>query len=282
MREDRRTAGAIPLSENSPRDPGPAAIDPYRLSLLLESSSPVMLRAVATARNVAPFAMPVLLTGETGTGKRVLAAAIHDWSPRRAGPFVTVSGRAPEKLRREPGEPHADAATAPYDDERWAPSVPDGTLFLDDVGMLSGVAQAKLIRFLDEDRSADPRAEQTPTAWTRVIAATGRDLESDVQAGRFRHELFFRLNVVTIHLPPLRERREDLPRLTASILATMCHRHRRPSLELAPQVRAALAAHDWRGNLRELEMVLEHAIVLARTDMIQLGDLPERVLGARS
>jgi DNA-binding NtrC family response regulator len=128
--------------------------------------------------------------------------------------------------------------------------------------------------------SVNPGVEQTAASSTRVIAATSRDLEKDVKTGRFRHDLFFRLNVVTIHLPPLRQRREDIPRLTAKILADVCLRHHRQPLQLAPDVRAVLGKYDWRGNLRELATVIEHATILARADMIQLTDLPERLLAS--
>jgi DNA-binding NtrC family response regulator len=264
-------AGAASSTSDDPKwESGTVAIDAHRLSLLLESSNAVMMRAIATARQVASFQIPVLLTGETGTGKSVLAAAIHCWSKRLAGPFVTVSCRALEKAPREPVEP------LPYD-ERWPRPVPYGTLFLDEVAMLSSAAQAELIRFLDEDRPANAGTEQTATASTRVIAATGRELEKDVRAGRFRHDLFFRLNVVTIHLPPLRERREDMSHLIVKILADVCLRHHREPLQLAPEVHEVLAKYEWRGNLRELTTVLEHAIILARANMIQSTDLPERL-----
>lgn len=272
-----KAAVDVPASDDPKWDLGPVVIDPHRLSLLLESSNRFMLRAIATARQIASFELPVLLTGETGTGKSVLAAAIHGWSQRMKGPFVTVSCRAPDKARHEPMEPVRAPTAVPYDDEGFPHAVPYGTLFLDEVGMLSNAAQAKLIRFLDEDRSATLGIEQTAGDSTRVIAASSRDLEADVRAGRFRHELFFRLNVVTIHLPPLRERREDIPQLTAKILAEICERHHRPPLQLTPEVRTALAAYTWRGNLRELATVLEHSVILARTNMVQLTDLPERI-----
>jgi DNA-binding NtrC family response regulator len=258
----------------------PPATEADRLSLLLESSNPVMVRAAATARQVASFQIPVLLTGETGTGKSALAAAIHGWSQRLAGPFVTISCRGPDKAPREPIDSLRSAAAGSSDEERWPHPVPYGTLFLDEVGMLSSAAQAELIRFLDEGRSVNPGIEQTAAASTRVIAASSRDLEKDVKTGRFRHDLFFRLNVVTIHLPPLRQRREDIPGLTTKLLADVCLRHHRQPLQLAAEVSAVLAKYDWRGNLRELATVIEHATILARTDMIQMTDLPERLLAS--
>jgi len=259
-------------------DLGTVAIDPYRASLVLDSSNPGMLRAIATARQVASVEMPVLLTGETGTGKSILAATIHGWSRRMAGPFVTVSCRAPEKAGRESLDRRPDIMTVPHDDDRWPPSVPSGTLFLDDVGMLPAGAQAKLVRFFEENRSADTGVNQPAAASTRVIAATSHDLELDVQQGQFRHDLFFRLNVFAIHLPPLRERSEDIPHLTERIIADLCIHHHRQPARLSPEARDVLLAYDWAGNLRELATVLERAIVLASTKTIKLTDLPERLL----
>jgi DNA-binding NtrC family response regulator len=291
MRGDRRAdraklpphIGDVSPAPDDPRwDAAPSAPDPHRLSLLLESFNPTTLHAIATARRAAAFEVPVLLTGETGTGKSVLAAAMHGWSQRTKGPFVTVSCRAPEKTRREPMIPREDLAIESVDDERWAHPAPHGTLFLDEVGMLSGAAQAKLIRFLEDDRCDAPRIKDAADASTRVIAATSRELDDDVAAGRFRRDLFFRLNVVTIHLPALRERREDIPQLTAMIVAEACARHHRQPVRLATEVRTVLGAYDWRGNLRELATVLEHAVVLATTNTIALTDLPERMLVASS
>ena len=223
-----------------------------------------MTRAIATSRQVASFEIPILLCGESGTGKSVLAASIHDWSPRRAGPFVTMMCGGHD-------EQHEEA---------WTPRAPHGTLFLDEVGMLSGPLQAKLVRFLEENASGN--RGQAADASTRVIAAASDDLEHNVHAGQFRRDLFFRLNVVTIRLPALRERPEDLPRLTDEVLTSLCIRHNRPAMELAPEVRAAFAAYDWPGNMRELATVLEHAIVLARTTALQREDLPDRLLARSS
>jgi DNA-binding NtrC family response regulator len=251
-----------------------AAVETERLALLLDSVHRLVTRALATARSVAPFEMPVLLVGETGTGKSALAAAIHRWSRHHDGPFVTVSHRAPDETARTPrGGTIAHASSA---ERQWSRLAPGGTLFIDEVAAVSRPAQAALARFL-EDADGTPRADVRRS--TRLVSATSRDLERDVQAGRFRRDLFYRLNAVTIALPALRERRGDLPTLTRTIVANLCARHQRPRVELAPEVHAALRAYEWRGNLRELEMVLEHAIVLARTATIQLTDLPKQLWG---
>jgi DNA-binding NtrC family response regulator len=143
--------------------------------------------------------------------------------------------------------------------------------------VLSRAAQAALVRFLEHGASSGRWHGIAAGRSTRIVSATSREIESDVQAGRVPRELFFRLNAAMIHLPPLRERRDDLPRLTGRIVADLCTRHHRIRVELASDVHEALRAYEWRGNLRELEMVLEHAIVLARTDTVQLADLPERL-----
>jgi DNA-binding NtrC family response regulator len=241
-------------------------------SFVLSSLNWTMSRAAATARQVAPFDMTVLLTGEGGTGKSALAAAMHNWSWRRAGPFITVSCSGEEPPKRERRRLfRRDAASARDANESDWGTAAHGTLFIDEVGALPAGLQAKLVRFLDEG---------IPEAKARVIAATSRDLERDVRAGRFRHDLFFRLNVVGIYLPPLRERQEDLPGLSDHILASLCARHRRPPVRLTEEARQALAGYAWPGNLRELVTVLERATVLSRDDAIGLDDLPDRVLAS--
>ena len=240
-------------------------------SIVLSSVNPSMTRAVATARQVAPFDMTVVLTGESGTGKRALAAAMHQWTSRRVGPFVSVPcSREPLNLeRREPSRravpPQGNAM-----ESDWVAAA-RGTLYLDEVAELPADLQAKLLRFLD-----DESAETT----TRVIAGTSRNLEDEVGAGRFRGDLFFRLNVVGIHVPPLRERREDLAGLSDQILASVCARHRRPMVRLSDDVRRAFATYAWPGNLRELVTVLERAIVLSRDGTIGLENLPARLVAS--
>jgi transcriptional regulator with PAS, ATPase and Fis domain len=249
----------------------------HRTTLLSESTNAAMLRALTTARHAASFEIPILLFGESGTGKSALAFSIHDWSARRDRPFVALSCRGPRFLRRGPST--AEPASVALHDEESQLRVPEGTVFLDEVGMLSSALQARLIRFLDEDCAGIHGC--APGRGTRVIASTSRDLEQDVRCGQFRHDVFFRLNVVSIYVPPLRERIEDLSPLVDDILEMLCRRHRRPRMCLAPDVTRAFAAYSWPGNVRELATVLEHATVLASGDTIELGDLPDRVLGRR-
>ena len=249
--------------------------------VLLESASPLMLRALGTARQAAGSDVTVLLTGESGTGKNVLASAIHGWSPRQRGAFVTVACTtlAEHLLESELFGHVKGAFTGAWKDKPGRLEAAEhGTVFLDEVGDLPLELQGKLLRFLEQHRFERVGGGETITVDARVLAATNRDLEADVAAGRFREDLFFRLNVITIRLPALRERPEDLPALIDHVLATLCSRHRRPALSLAPEARRALHAYRWPGNVRELVNTLERAVVLSRGDVIQGDDLPDRLL----
>ncbi len=248
---------------------------------LLESASPAMQRVLATARQVAASDATVLLTGESGTGKNVLASAIHAWSPRCGGPFVTIACTtlAEHLLESELFGHVRGAFTGAWKDKPGRlEAAQGGSVFLDEVGELPPELQAKLLRFIEEHRFERVGGSDTIEADARIIAATNRDLEAEVHGGRFRQDLFFRLNVVGIRLPSLRERMEDLPALTDHILASLCARHRRSSLHLAPNVRPTLAAYRWPGNVRELVNALERAVVLARGDTVHAEDLPDRLL----
>lgn len=253
--------------------------------LWLESRSPTMQRVLATARQVASSDATVLLTGESGTGKNVLAAAIHQWSPRRTGPFVTIpcTTLADHLLESELFGHVKGAFTGAWKDKPGRlEAAQGGTVFLDEVGDLPADLQAKLLRFIEEHRFERVGGNDTIGVDARLVAATNRDLETDVEAGRFRRDLFFRLHVVDIRLPALRERTEDLGPLTDHILGQMCARHGRGSLRLAEEVRRALAAYDWPGNVRELLNALERAVVMSRGDTIHSEDLPDRLLAPAS
>jgi NtrC-family two-component system response regulator AlgB len=247
---------------------------------ILDSATPSMRRAVDTARRAAASEAVVLLTGESGTGKSVLASAIHAWSARRNGPFVTVRCAALDDVRS--GERRGrvwDPATAagkhspgPFEAARR------GTLFLDEVADLTHQAQGILLHLLSGQGSecigdADPAGLDV-----RVIAATHRDLDAEVAAARFRDDLFFRLNVVTITLPALRERYGDLATLTDHVLARLADRYRRGSIQVSTDTRLLLARYHWPGNHRELVNVLERAVILSPRDTITPEDLPDRLL----
>jgi len=249
--------------------------------VLLDSASAPMARAIATARQAAASDAAVLLTGESGTGKNVLAAAIHGWSARGAGPFVTIACTtlAEHLLESELFGHVKGAFTGAWKDRPGRIAAAEqGTLFLDEVGELPVHLQAKLLQFLQEHRFEPVGGRQTVEIDTRVIAATNRDLEAEVHAGRFREDLFFRLNVVAISLPPLRDRVADLPTLVEHLLDVLAARHRRGRLTLSTDASNVLAAYRWPGNVRELANVLERAVVLSRGDEIRTEDLPDRLL----
>jgi len=249
--------------------------------VLLKSASPLMQRVLDMARQVAVSDASVLLTGESGTGKNVLAGAIHGWSPRHGGPFVTVTCTTlSEHLLESELFGHVKGAfTGAWKDKPGRlESADGGTVFLDEVGDMPPELQTKLLRFLQERQFERVGSCSTIRVDVRIIAATNRDLEGEVRARRFREDLFFRLNVVRIRLPALRERTADLPQLIEHLLSTLRARYRREALELAPEARAALRAYAWPGNVRELVNALERAVVLARGSIIRCEDLPDNLL----
>jgi NtrC-family two-component system response regulator AlgB len=248
---------------------------------LLESQSPVMQRILETARRAAASDTTVLLTGESGVGKNVLAAAMHRWSARASRPFVTVACTTlVEHLLESELFGHVRGAfTGAWRDKPGRLEAAEGgTAFLDEAGDLPMEVQAKLLRFLEERCFERVGGAETITVATRVIAATSRDLIGDVRAGRFREDLYYRLNVITLRLPPLRERREDLPALTDHILRTLSARHRRGGLMMTPAARRAIETYPWPGNVRELFNALERAVVLTRAKSLDAEDLPDQVL----
>jgi DNA-binding NtrC family response regulator len=249
--------------------------------MLLESASPTMRRALATAERAAGSDVTVLLTGESGTGKTVLGRQIHSWSPRRRGPFVTISCTtlAEHLLESELFGHVRGAFTGALKDKAGrVEAAAGGTLFLDEVGELPADLQAKLLRFLEDHRFERVGGTTTMAVDARIVAATNRDLEAEVAAGRFRADLYFRLNVVGLRLPALRERREDLGTLIDHVLAGMAARHNRPAIHLTAAARTLLESYPWPGNVRELVNALERATVLSGGDTIDVEDLPDRLL----
>ena len=247
-------------------------------------SSPTLQEMLRQVRRVAPTKTTVLLTGESGTGKELVARAIHDLSPRAAMPFVAVNcGAIPSELIESELFGHVRGAftDASRDKKGLAAEADGGTLFLDEIGELPFALQVKLLRFLEDEmvrRVGDTRSEKVDV---RVVAATARDLARAVKDGQFREDLFYRLNVVNVRLPALRERPDDVPALVEHFLAK--YRRLRPEAPLtgvSPQALEVLRSHRWPGNVRELEHAVERAVVLADGPLVQEDDLPDEVRAA--
>jgi two-component system response regulator AtoC len=246
------------------------------------AASPAMRAALDVVCKVAPHTTTVLITGPSGTGKEVLARELHRLSPRADRAFVAVNCAAiPEALLESELFGHMRGAfTGAVGDRRGLfEEASGGTLLLDEIGELPAALQAKLLRALQdgEIRRVGDRGVRRVDA--RVIAATARDLEAEAAAGRFRQDLFYRLNVIAIKLPPLVERPEDVRPLVTTLLARHCARLGTPVPEVEPAAMRALLDYDWPGNARELSNALERAMVLVQGGRIRREDLPPSVLG---
>lgn len=227
---------------------------------------------------IAQSGSTVLVTGESGTGKELMARAIHDLSPRRRGPLVALNCSAlPDTLLESElfGYVAGAFTDARRDRQGRLEAAQGGTLFLDEIGDLSPAVQVRLLRVLQEKTFERLGSNKTLRADVRFIAATHRDLRREVEAGRFREDLFYRLNVVQVALPPLRERREDIPLLVRHFVARLNLLHGRAVQEPDAEAMECLMRHDWPGNIRELENAIEHAFILSRTGIISRSHLPE-------
>ena len=242
-----------------------------------------MRAALAIIERVAASSCTVLVTGESGTGKEVVVRALHEASPRRARPFVAVNcGAIPDNLIESELFGHARGAfTGAVASRRGLVAAAEGgTLFLDEVGELSPAAQVKLLRLL-QAREYTPVGETRPVACdVRIAAATNRDLAAEVAAGRFREDLYYRLEVIHVHLPPLRDRREDIAPLARAFLSVCARRAGREDVtSFAPGVLELIEADPWPGNVRALENAIERAVLLARGSAVDMECLPTRLLG---
>lgn len=244
--------------------------------------SPQMKEVFEIVQQVAPTRATVLLTGESGTGKELIARAIHHLSPRARQPLVIVhcAALAPTLLESELFGHEKGAFTGAHERRigRFE-QAQGGTLFLDEIGEIDATIQIKLLRFLGERTFERVGSNKTLTADVRLIAATNKNLEELVKAGRFREDLFFRLRVVEIHLPPLRERRQDIPLLALRFLKEFAQENGKPVTDFTAEALHQLMNYSWPGNVRELRAAIEHAVVLCRGDKITLRDLPPSVRG---
>jgi transcriptional regulator with PAS, ATPase and Fis domain len=260
--------GAEPLVERlldlcrGVRGPAPSAAS----KPLLLADSPAMRAVEALARRAAATRATALVLGETGTGKEVVARAIHDASPRAAKPFVAINCAAlPDTLLESELFGHARGAFTGAERERRGAfeEADTGTLLLDEVGETSGAFQAKLLRVLQERAVRPLGASRSRPVDVRIVAATHRDLRREVALGRFREDLFYRLHVFPIHIPPLRERREDILPLAHHFLERHAAAEGRAAPSLAADAQRRLQAHGWPGNARELENEMQRALALA-------------------
>jgi DNA-binding NtrC family response regulator len=251
------------------------AAEPYALDRLV-GRDPAMIEICKRIGKVAATRMPVLIRGETGTGKEVVARAIHFNADDADEPFVAVNCTAlPEPLLESELFGHVRGAfTGAVSDRKGRFELAgSGTVFLDEIGDTSAALQAKLLRVLQEREVTPVGSERPRPIDARVIAATHRPLEEMVRQGRFREDLWFRLRVVEIRVPPLRERRADIPLLAEHFVRRIAEELHRPPPRIPAQVMEALAAHDWPGNVRELENALARAVVLGRGSVLSVEEL---------
>lgn len=242
------------------------------------------LEVLELAETVAPTDSTILLSGESGTGKEVIAKYVHELSARADGPFFSINcGALPESLLESElfGHVKGSFTGAVKDKEGLLVAAEGGTFFLDEIGEMSPATQVKLLRALQEREVIPVGSTEAIAVDVRVVAATNRDLEEEIRKGTFRSDLYYRLNVIALHLPPLRERREDVPLLARHFLDREAEaRAGSETPVLTDSAMEALLAYDWPGNVRELENALERAAVVAGSPEIGPGHLPERVLEA--
>lgn len=267
---------------------GAAKISSSAASPLIEGligSGPAMQKVYQLTRLVARSNASVLLLGETGTGKELIARAIHELSPRSGGPFVRVNcGALTESLLESELFGHVRGAFTGAVETRAGrfEAAHTGSIFLDEINSTTPKLQVKLLRVLQEREMERVGDSSTIRVDTRVIAASNRDLTAEIEAERFREDLYYRLNVVAIHLPPLRERREDLQELVEFFLDLYNDQNDRTITRVHPDVYEALKGYHWPGNVRELQNYIERAVVMAPGEEFTVDLLPDAVLGKKS
>jgi DNA-binding NtrC family response regulator len=249
---------------------------------LVVGKSAKMNHAVDSAKKAAASKSTVLLLGESGTGKELVARAIHNWSERRDKPFVAINcvGLSKELLESELFGHEKGAFTGAHKLKKGKMELADGgTVFLDEVGDVTSELQTKLLRFLQEREFERVGGTKPIRVDVRIIAATNRNLDADIKDGRFREDLFYRLNVVPIVLPPLRERKEDILELASFFLQRFSKETKKNFSEITEDALEKLLTHSWPGNVRELANVIERSVVLGAGPKLSLGDLPQALAG---
>jgi DNA-binding NtrC family response regulator len=260
---------------------GPRAAPPGTAQII--GTTAAMLSVYKTVAHVAPTTATVLIVGESGTGKELVARAIHAKSPRSGKPFVAINcGALPESILESElfGHERGSFTGASATKRGLFEEARGGTLFLDEIGEVGPKMQVQLLRVLQESEIRRVGAAETIKVDARVVAATNRDLKEEVAAGRFREDLLFRLQVVTVHVPPLRERRSDIPLLIRYFVTRHAARLARPEPHVAPEVFEILEAYGFPGNVRELSHILERAMLLSRERVVTASDLPPEVAQA--
>jgi DNA-binding NtrC family response regulator len=244
--------------------------------------TPAMVEVYKTIARVAPGLSTVLILGESGTGKELVARAIHRHSPRRQRPFVAVDCTALTETLLESelfGHVRGSFTGAVHDAPGLFAEADGGTIFLDEIGDITAPLQSKLLRVLQEHQIRPVGGTQWRAVDVRVVAATNRNLEAAVAAGQFREDLYYRLKVVTVRLPPLRERRDDIPLLVDHLVRRAAAQCGKPVSDVSDAALAVLRGYDWPGNVRELSHVLERSVALAQDTVIRLEDLPAELRG---
>jgi two-component system response regulator PilR (NtrC family) len=242
--------------------------------------SPKMRAIFEMVQTVAPQSSRVLITGETGTGKELIARAVHENSPRAQQPFITINcGAFPETLLESELFGYMKGAFTGANENRQGlfNAANGGTLFLDEIGNMSLPMQVKLFRVLQEGKVRPLGSNEETEIDVRVIAATNKDLDKAIAAGEFREDLYYRLSVIPIQLPPLRERRDDIPLLARAFLERFRKSMEKPIEGISPDAMQLLEAYDWPGNVRELENTMERSVALETGNLISVAVLPEKV-----
>ena len=245
----------------------------------LHGSSVAINTVRATLKRVSPTGSRVLISGPPGVGKEIAARMIHQWSPRAKAPFIVLSAAmmSPERVEEELFGTEAEGSMRPGLLEH----AHGGTLFLDEIADMPLTTQAKILRVLTDQSYTRVGGQRPVKVDVRVLSATSRNLQEEIAAGRFREDLFYRLNVVPVKLPPLRERREDIPELVSHFLARFAAERRIPAPNISEEAMAALQAHDWPGNVRQLRNIIERTLILApgdRVACIEVDLLPPEIL----